>query len=377
MRLRLHSKTLHIIALVFNLKFICSFTRWSAVLLIFGVSIDCCLMASGFETVGFVAKAGAAEPLVARLTLEEMGDFDGGEDGKSQEEEEEDSGEDPPEVSWEEEFISNNIAISDFVNSVAEGLDLFLAGKRLTNRPNETSVVIENSTYTVDGENTANTTGFGVNLRLPNLEEYWHLKFSNYDEREERGVNEKYLRQTPRENNYGATVGFFKKFGDVRTIFEPRIELQDPLRVSHSLRFDSIAKMDQYTINPKLEFFFSPTKGVGQFLAINFNWPLSKNLTMTFINEGEYQERFHSFSTSNGFSMGHYWSPVTSFSYDLIFNSNNRDVYHLENYIVSTSLNHLVYKKILDYRLTPYLNFRRDKGFAGVTGFVFAVALRF
>ena len=136
---------------------------------------------------------------------------------------------------WEKILIQGNINISEWFDSAAEGLDLFLVGKRVTKRKNESNLRVENTTTSSEGQAVVNSWGISVNPRLPNLEEYWHLKFATYDEREDqRNAKNSYLRQTPRQRNYGATVGLFKKLGSVRTAFQPRIELQDPLRISNS-----------------------------------------------------------------------------------------------------------------------------------------------
>lgn len=279
---------------------------------------------------------------------------------------------------WEKIFIQDNIMISRFFDGVADGLDLFLAGKRLTSRRNETSVRIDNSTYIDDGKGITNQTGVGVNLRLPNLEEYWKVKFSNYDEREgNRGVRQSYLRQTPRDTNYGATVGLFRKLGDIRTSFEPRIELQDPLKISHSITFESVAEARGLEINPKLELFATPTKGTGIFVATNVNQHLSVIHSLTYINEGEYRDKEHLFSVTNGLSLGEIWSDVSSLSYDVLFNSSNQPSYHLDGYTFSVSWSHLVYKKILDFRVTPHLDFLKINDWAGKSGLVFTVSLNF
>lgn len=282
------------------------------------------------------------------------------------------------EESWESYLIRRNIAISKFFDGMADGLDLFLAGERITTKRNDTSIRVDNSTYVKEGEGVSNFWGVGVNLRLPNLEKYWSLKFTSFDEQEERrSVRQNYMRQNPRERNYGATVGLFQKLGDVRTSFEPRIELQDPLKISHSITFDSVADMKTYEINPKLELFATPTKGTGTFTALNINIPFSRKFSLTLINEGEYQDKIHTFSASNGFSVGHVLSYRSTMSYDLIFGSNNRPSYHLENYVVGATWSRLIYKKILNFRTTPYVDFQKSRGFKGQTGFTFTVSLIF
>lgn len=278
----------------------------------------------------------------------------------------------------EKGLIQDNIKLSKLFDSVAEGLDLFLVGKKVTNKKNDTRVKVENSTFYTEGGGIANSAGIGVNLRLPNFEEYWRLKFTSYDEQEEdRGVKKGAFRQAPRETNYGASVGFFRKLGDVRSSFEPRIDLQDPLKVSHSLTFQSVAKMRDFKVNPKLEFFASPTKGVGNFLAFNFNFDLSKYYTLTLINEGEYLDKDHTFEVGNGFSIGQILTEATSLSYNFLIDSINRPSYHLDGYSFSVQWNHVLYKKMLDYSVSPRIDFTKSRNFRGLSGLGVGISLNF
>ncbi len=280
--------------------------------------------------------------------------------------------------SWEEVFIKSDLYMSKFFNGVAEKIDLFLSRKDFSEHRNGTNVRIESISSSSEGQNVTNLTHLNVNLRLPNLEEYWQLKFTTYDENEEnRGVQKGYLRQTPREQNVGASLGLFKKLGKIRTAFQPRIELQDPLKVSHSLRFDSSADMKTYEINPKLEFFANPDKGTGVFGAVNFNFHISTYYNLNVINEGEYQEKLNLFSSDSGLSLSQTVSADSSLSYNVFFNSNSRPHYHLDSYSFSVGWNHVIYKKILDYQIVPHLDFPLSNNFKGVAGLVFVLGINF
>jgi hypothetical protein len=288
----------------------------------------------------------------------------------------------PPEPeeerTWEQSFIQGNIAISKWFDGVAEGLDLFLVGKKITNRPNQSNFRIENNTVSTEGHSVINSIGISVNPRLPNLEEYWHLKFATYDEREDgRNVKSTYLRQGAREKNYGATVGVFKKLGNIRTAFQPRIELEDPLKVSHSLTFESVADLKTYSINPKLEFYANPGKGVGTFQALNFNFQLTKIFSMTLINQGDYGEKLHLYLVTNGVSFGQILTPKSAFSYNVFFSSNNQPNYHLESYNLSVSYSKVIYKRVLDYHVVPNLDFQKAVAFKGVAGISLNINLNF
>ncbi len=284
----------------------------------------------------------------------------------------------PESETFEEKFLRTNIEISEWFNGVAEGLDVFLVGRKVTNRRNETSVRLENSTTVKEGEDVVNAPGIAVNLRLPNLEEYWQLKFTSYDEsRERREVQREYQGRAPRERNYGASLGFFRKLGNIRTAFEPRVELQDPLRVSHTLTFESVADMQTYEFNPKLQFFANPVQGVGVFGGLNFHFDLSNYYSFTWINQGEYEEKTHLLRVTHGFSIGEPLTDRTSLSYNFFTSTLNQPNYHLASYTISVGWNHMIYKKILDYQITPFLDFQKTNNFTGVPGISLTVRLNF
>ena len=278
----------------------------------------------------------------------------------------------------EQKFISSNKAISNWFDSLAEGIDLFLVGKQLHTTQNDTSVKITNSTYASEGKNALNQTAIAINPRFPNLEKYWNLKFTNYDEQEdERDSENKILRQTPRETNYGATIGLFRRFGNVRTAFQPRIELQSPLNVSHSLSFESVADFETFKFNPKLNLFAHATIGTGISQSLNFNFELTPIFSLTLINEGTYEEKLHKYSVHNGISIGQSISSINAMSYSLLFTSNNRENYHLDSYSISTTWYHLFYKQILDLQLTPHLDYLQSENFSGHAGLTLQLNLRF
>ncbi len=279
--------------------------------------------------------------------------------------------------SLEEKFIEGDILVSEWFDGIAEGIDLFLVGKRITKRRNETNVRLSNSTYYTEISGLTSSPSISVNLRLPNVEEYWNLKFTSYDETKERGVRNNQLRTTPQEKNYGASIGLFRKLGDVRTSFQPRIELRDPLQVGHLLAFESLAEFKTYRVNPRLEFYANPGKGTGIFHAVNFNFRLSKKFSVTLINEGEYEDKKHLYSVTNGISLGQSLTKKTSFSYGFYVGSNNQPNYHLQSYTFAVSWGHTLYNKILDYSITPQLSFDRINSFTGVPGISFGISLNF
>lgn len=279
----------------------------------------------------------------------------------------------------EVKLIESNIAISEWFNGVAQGIDLFLAGEKLTNRQNETSVELENSTTIRERSDIENTPSLNVNLRLPNVEEYWQLKFTTYDEQKEGRTIPRELRpRNQRDQNYGATLGLFRKLGNVRTAFEPRVELQDPLKVSHSLTFESIAELtDVYKVNPKLQFYANPNQGVGVFMALNFDLIFTPIYSLTVINQGDYEEKSHLFTVTNGLSLGQELTQTSSLSYNIFSTSYNQSVYHLDGYTTSVAYSETLYKKIFYYSVSPHLDFNADRAFTGVPGITLTVRFIF
>lgn len=282
------------------------------------------------------------------------------------------------EKSFKQQMIESNVAISKWFENFAEKIDLFLVNKQAKAEQNETNVQVENSTYSVEGGPLTNETVLAVNVRLPNLEKYWNLKFTTYDEQEDRrGTEKSYLRQAPRTKNYGATLGLFSKFGKVRTLFQPRIELQDPLNISQSLAFDTVADYNSFKISPRLEFFASARKGTGVFQGINFSFVLSEKFSLYLINEGTYEEKLNRLSVTNGISLGHGITPLDSLTYAYYVFSNNRDNYHLDSYSLSMSWYHVLIRKILDAQVTPHVDFSSARDFRGQAGVTLQVILTF
>lgn len=282
------------------------------------------------------------------------------------------------EATLEQTLIDQNILISEWFDGVAESIDFFLVGEKSTKNQNQTRITVENTSYSRESEDLRNNTSIGVFPRFPNLEKYWALKFTTYDEKEaRRGIKENFVNKTTRRKNYGATVAWYRKFGSVRTSFEPRIELQDPLRISHSLTFDSSAKFEEYEIRPKLELYTSARRGPGFFEALDFVFFLNKDWTLTLINQGDYLDQTRTYTANNGFSIGHEISKKSVISYGLIFSSTNRPNYHLASYVASVSFNEILYKKVLDYTITPYLEFSETQSFKGEVGGVLNIRLTF
>lgn len=279
---------------------------------------------------------------------------------------------------FEKSLIESNKVVSDWFDSVAEEIDLFLVGKKTSNTKNNSKISLENTTYSRESRNLSNLTTLSVNPRFPNLEAYWNLKFSNYDEQSTSRRNEGgYVRQTPRGQNYGATVGLFRKLKNLKFAFQPRIELQDPLKVSHSLSVESETTFDSLKINPKFEFFANAIKGTGTAQSLNFYYPLSEVYSLTFLNEGEYEDKLNKYSVTNAVFLGQSLNESMSLTYGGAFYSNSRPNYHLDAYSFSVVWSQVIYRNILDYQVGPNIDFVQDEDFKGFVGGMFNLRLHF
>ncbi len=280
--------------------------------------------------------------------------------------------------SAKDRFIAKNIEISEWFDNVAEGLDLFLIGRKVTKRKNETQVLLGSSVFVKEREGTETTAELDVNLRLPNVEDYWQLKFTSYDANQDRRIIQRgTFRRTPRQRNYGATLALFRNLGKVRTSFQPRAALQDGLKVSHSLVFESVAETDKYKLNPKLEFFANANEGAGTYLAINFHFNINDTFTLTPVNDAEYKDKLHTLVVTNGMVLGHKLTEFKSLAYNLFFESTNRDEYHLEGYTTSVTWAEVIYRNVLSYSISPSVSFAKPQSFVATPGIVFRVELQF
>lgn len=279
---------------------------------------------------------------------------------------------------FESAFLDSNATISSWFYEMADGLDLFLAGERITNKKNNTSARLEGNYTVKESQEPTSSANFNVNLRLPNIEEYWNLKFTSYDETKDKRIADKTrAKRAAKDQDFGASVGFFQKIGKIRTAFQPRVSFTNSLKLSHSLVFESILSEPSFQVNPKLEFYGNSDVGTGVFIALNFFIPYTKIWSLTLINDGDYVSKTHKFSASNGFSVRQTMSETYSLTYALIFDSNNKTNYHLDSYTFSISWNHNIYKKIIDYSVTPYVEHVSLNNFKPTGGLSMGLGINF
>ncbi len=280
----------------------------------------------------------------------------------------------PEQTMLKDIYVDKNKEISQEIDKAAEKIDVFLAGKKVTDKANNSSIRIENSAYYREGGELETSLHFGVNLRLPNLEKKWALKFTSYDEHEEdRRIDQKQFRTQPKEENYGAALVFFKQLGRVKTTFQPRLQLKNPLDMAYYLTFETDVEMKHYRIDPKVEFFARPQKGVGVFVSLPYTYVLSPTWAMVLAQEVEYEDRQNMFTHNSGISFGQKISKDSSIGYAVAAASNNRMTYHLLQYGFAVSYQQMLFKDALSYSIAPNWDFIKERHFKGVVGMRFNV----
>ncbi len=284
------------------------------------------------------------------------------------------------ETDWIEEPEKTSLAqdISSRVDRMADQIDMLLAGKRYTRMANESNVKVSQVVTHSEGGRTRTSTDFNLNLRLPNLEKRWAVRFTSYDEAEEsRDLQQRRVRTRPRRTEYGAAVGFFKKLGNIRTTFQPRLVLKDPLEMSYILRFESSAAIKKIRLIPRLELFADPLKGTGEFFSLEFVYQPNRRWEFSVQNEEEYRERGNLFTTNHGLSAEYALDDTKGLGLALVWGSTSRPKFHLSSFTVAPSFAQELIRNRLRYGLTPFLLFAKGDRFKGDAGVTLNVVVTF
>ncbi len=275
----------------------------------------------------------------------------------------------PPKKTLESSMLKASDALSKTVGKTAENIDLVLAGKKYTKKKNKSSVTYRQFATYADGRGLKTPGDFGINLKLPNVEKRWQLRFTSYNEDEERrDLVQQRVRTDARPKDYGAGLLFFEKLGNIRTSFQPRLLLKDPIEVSYVLRFENETDVKPVRLNSRMELFADPHKGTGEFGSLEFRVNLTPRLDLGFQNTEEYREKDNYFSTQHGVSLDYSLTPTRAIGTSFNISNNNKAQYHLESYVYSWVIAQQVYPDRLTLSLTPFLSFAKNVGFQGKTG---------
>jgi hypothetical protein len=275
-------------------------------------------------------------------------------------------------------LIERNKVISKEIDKIAEKIDIYAANAKFANKDNRTTLkLISNFSIREDGERVYSPQ-IGVKLNLPNLQEKLQLRFTTYNEdQEERGINESRYQSIPNEKTYGTSLALFQELGDIAVEFRPRLEFTNRFETSYLFKFSSEAEIGAFAIDPEVQLFARSDTGTGQFVSLNFDYSIGQEDLMSLINEEQYTDGDNTLTTNHGIKWDHTYSKDTSQKTRLIFESNNRKTYHLERYVLSSTLEHKLYNNILHYSVTPLLTFEKTKSFHPKTGLDFRFEIIF
>ncbi len=268
----------------------------------------------------------------------------------------------------EEKVIEKDKAIAEKIDDLAESIDLFLAGRKLTDRKNDTRLRLIGFAENYEGGESQTTGHVDFSLRLPNLEEYWQLKFTSSEPTEFQSLDRNRPGAAPGRTKYGASLGLFRRLGNFDTTFQPRISLTDPLTTFYLLAFTNKVRGTYLTFRPEFKFFADSQEGTGQTASFGIDYPFSKTTVLRLINEEQYLDLQALFSTNIGPEFLFSFNEKTGMTTSLTFYSISRPVYHLDHYIYLFSIRHQIYKNIFYVQLSPSLKFEKTNNFKGKAG---------
>jgi len=277
-----------------------------------------------------------------------------------------------------EVFLDKSDFVAKEVDAMASYIDITLAGRKYTQKPNTSSIDVSEIVTHEEGGYLKTSTDFGVNLRLPNLEKRWQLRFSSYDEEEDsRDLTQQRVRTRPRPRDYGGALFFFEKLGDIKATFIPRLVLKNPLEVSYVLRLESAAERKRYRLVPRLDLFADPYKGTGEYFSLDFLWDITKRYEFSIQNNEEYHVRDDNFTTQHGVALDYALNKKQAVGGSVTASTWNRAHFNLDTYTIAAAFTQEIYVQRLKYALSPYMAFRRYSHFKGKAGITLTMDLTF
>lgn len=263
-----------------------------------------------------------------------------------------------------DDLVATNRVLSKMIDDAADEIDAYVANQRTVSEPNQSRLVLYNRFLISEGGKREYFPRIGAKLHLPNLQEKLQVRFTTYDEdAEERGINENRQAPTQQEKSYGTSVALFQQLGNVSTEFRPRVEYIDGLLTSYLFRFSSVAERGAFSIEPELQLFARSDSGTGQFLATNLALKLTKVDHLRIYNEEQYTDGDNTMRTNHGFGWERQLTEDMSLRNALIFESNNRETYHLDQYVFSTAFRHRLLRNVLHYSVTPIMVMAKSRSF--------------
>ena len=278
----------------------------------------------------------------------------------------------------EDSLIEKNKEISEKIDESVIALDLYLAKKSYDDVENKSTLKIHNNFSWEEGKGVKYSPHIGLKLHLPHFQKKWQLQLTTYDEdKSERGINKNRSDTEKTEDNFGTSFGIVEELGRIKTEFRPRLEYNNKFQSSYLLKFSSEADAGFFKVQPELQLFARSDSGTGEYFGLNCSLELDRENGIILINEEQYTDGDNTLSTNHGLRYSHIYSRSLEQEITFMGEASNRDVYHIERYILKTKFLHRLYHNVLHYQLTPFLVFAKQKEFAVSPGLNFSFEIIF
>ena len=274
--------------------------------------------------------------------------------------------------------IEINKSISKKIDAAADAIDKSISNKNYTQKENPTSATLTQTVVWQENGRWTPTTRLGINLRLPNLEKRWQVRFSSYDQdKENRDLTQNKVNTRETKEEYSAGVAFLQELGALKFMFQPQLQLSDPLELKYLVRIKSEGQFFWFKMTPQLELYTDPNKGAGEFFKLNFGADLSKRWDMLIENAEEYSDRDNLFTTQHGLSFQYGINRKSSVALSGITRSSSRPKFHLDEITAAIPYSRQLLKKILKFSTSPFLSFNKSQSFGGRPGISFSLSMTF
>lgn len=283
-----------------------------------------------------------------------------------------------------ENYIDINTKISESIVEYADQLDTAVTPHLLQNKfitVNRSKVFVKLGSDITALDSTRSFYDFGLQLHLPKLENYWKVKFTNSDDKKDRGYSSiKRLgsKATP-ESQQKLFLGllFLKNWSSVDVQYEPRISTVESLGIDHSFEFRTKFTAGVVNIKPAFEVFSDHNEGGGYSAYLNNEYEVSKTFKISQLNDGRYVSLSRALRVNHSVVFSAMFEDDWSASLSLHQAYDNFQSYGLESRGQSLTLRNKVLKEKLIVEFTPYLSYSRSLDFQQIAGLVLAVQFTF
>ncbi len=279
-------------------------------------------------------------------------------------------------------YVDINTIISNKIKKYADNIDSAITPDSLnSDLPNEnrSKVNLKVGSNITTTKTITPFINFGLLLHLPKFENYWKLKFSNSDEKKERGDSsiKRLSSQNTTESKQNLFLGllFLKNWSSIDIEYQPQISTVNTLGIDHSFEFKTKFATGRLSVKPGFEIFSDHNDGGGYSAYLNNEYELTKTLKLMQQNDGRYVSLSRALKVNHSLVLSakleNNWSAsvTTSQSYD------NFQTYGLESKGSSLTIEKSTLNDKLILELTPYLTYPRSDDFVQKSGVV--VSMRF